>query len=502
MCIELLIKYSCGHEDHSTVSCKKRRCSQTEKLPQHRTHRCAECLLADTTRLRRERDEARNKTRDAETLSANTMSRLEAAERGIATLRQERTGHERALNEATHKARDAERGWREASDRVATLTRELAEAKRKIPTNDRIHVTVKRTYRCGHETNESWSTGNAAQEACHYQQKLSTRRDENCYDCRHQENANRDAAVARLTRTHTADEQAIRELRVRIEEVGDVEALTQERDELAERLEVIEGEAMAELREIILAGQRQSEDIDAQINVLAVELNEFMRQVDERNATTDVAILDLEERFQTILLENQELDRELARVLQQPRVDANISLRGGCLESNELGRTIGALVPNDELEAARRLEQIRVQLEVPPVNGKILMDKKKMIEQFLKDCGEPVADEAAARLSPIQEELVQEETGSSDDDVPESWADAEPGGTKRQPAASVTINKAIPTIAANEAPGQQDAASRDQQPRSTAATEDTRTSNRVREATAVNAHVPRAKPRNSNPPKW
>jgi hypothetical protein len=127
---------------------------------------------------------------------------------------------------------------------------------------------------------------------------------EHCKNCRQQEEANRDAALARLTKAHAADEQAVQELRARLQELErdrmGMEALTQERDELAQRLDIIEGEAVAELREILL------EDIDSRLDVLAVEQAEFMRQVDEQNAVAELAMLELEEQVRIMLPEDEE----------------------------------------------------------------------------------------------------------------------------------------------------------------------------------------------------
>jgi hypothetical protein len=133
-------------------------------------------------------------------------------------------------------------------------------------------------------------------------------------------------------------------------------ALTQERDELVERLEVIEGEAVVKLREILLDGQRQSEGIEAELDILAVEEAEFMRQVDSQNAAAEVATLELEELLRITLLQDEEQDSETAIPPE--------------------AREVPVVVPDKEPNAARRLEEIGAQLGILLVQGQILMEER------------------------------------------------------------------------------------------------------------------------------
>jgi hypothetical protein len=117
-----------------------------------------------------------------------------------------------------------------------------------------------------------------------------------------------------LTRAHAAETLTVQELRGQIEEMGDVwielEGMREERNELAERLDMVRGEVVAALQELLLDNQRQTEDMDAQLNILAVQQTELMREIDEQNAATDIAILQLREDLRTACLEEVEEDDE------------------------------------------------------------------------------------------------------------------------------------------------------------------------------------------------
>jgi hypothetical protein len=95
-----------------------------------------------------------------------------------------------------------------------------------------VDLTIK--YSCPHkETSLYRCDGKKCQTTFNCVETLKTM----CEHCRQQQEANREAALARLTRAHAADERAVRELRARIQELErdrmGMEALTQERDELA-----------------------------------------------------------------------------------------------------------------------------------------------------------------------------------------------------------------------------------------------------------------------------
>jgi hypothetical protein len=118
-------------------------------------------------------------------------------------------------------------------------------------------------------------------------------------------------------------------MREQIEEMGNVgfelEALRQERDELAARLDMLEGEIVENLRDRLLDDQHQGQDIDAQLNVLIVEHAEFMRQTDEHNAALEIAILALEEELRTAFSQNDEHDAQRAIEQQEDNTKQALS---------------------------------------------------------------------------------------------------------------------------------------------------------------------------------
>lgn len=183
------------------------------------------------------------------------------------------------------------KGEREQDSKVATA-------------NLCVHVDLETTFACGHQDLTTWSCAAAKTvEAANHQyvwRKLENDRDENCGECLEQEEVNRDEAFARLTRTHAAETDTVHELREKMD------ALEEERDQLADSLDLVEDEIKATLEELPSDEQRHIDEIDAQLDVLAVEQAEFVRQMDDQNIALEIAILKLREGLQTALSENNE----------------------------------------------------------------------------------------------------------------------------------------------------------------------------------------------------
>jgi hypothetical protein len=283
---------------------------------------------------------------------------------------------------------------------------------------------VELTYSCGTVKTKRWRPDNVSEEECEYKQHLKANLNETCERCQEQENANRDAAFMRITRAHAAEEHTVQELRAQIQELDgdaiDVEALIQEGDELAEMLEVLEGPAIEELMEIFLDDQRQSEDTNNRIDILAVEQNTFMRQVDEENAAIDMAILDLRERLQIALLEQHKQQQELetAMVEQQPKGVGGFS--GG------------------EPGATKTLEDIRAQLEILLVQSRTLIEEKERLERSMDKRRELEADDLVAGLVAIQKALTADE--AEDSNQPSSGKKLE-GESRDQNRKSITTTE-------------------------------------------------------------
>ena len=164
-----------------------------------------------------------------------------------------------------------------------------------------VHVDLETTFACGHQDLTTWScaTAKTAETANHQSvwRKLENDRDEDCGECLEQEEANRDEAFARLTRSHAAETDTVHALREQMD------ALEEERDELADSLELVEDEVKATLEELLSDGRRHTEEVNAELDILAVEQAVFVRQMDDQNMALEIAILELREELQTALSE-------------------------------------------------------------------------------------------------------------------------------------------------------------------------------------------------------
>ncbi|KAI4627568.1 uncharacterized protein J4E87_004132 [Alternaria ethzedia] len=87
-----------------------------------------------------------------------------------------------------------------------------------------------------------------------------------------------------------------------------MDALEEERDELADSLDLVEDEVKATLEELLSDGQRHAEEVDTQLDILAVEQAEFVRQMDDQNMALEITILELREELQTALSDNAETE--------------------------------------------------------------------------------------------------------------------------------------------------------------------------------------------------
>jgi hypothetical protein len=301
MCINITIEFSCYHRSNYNIPCGKGECKENAEHIRKYLSVCRDCGKAEANRLHRELADAELRAKDAE----NALTRTpEDSKRAYATLKAE---YLKLIKDSKQYAAKAEKFQKEATDRNTTLAAKLEQTRKQVPPNEGIHVNLHTTYACGCETDKSWVTKGFTKEDAAHHTELKGNRNENCYECREQEEANRDAAFARLTRAHAAEEQRVQRRDALIMELQRrINRLARERDELAERLDVIEGEAVAELWTILLEGQRRSEEIDARLNVLHVEQTEFMRQVDEQNAAAEIAMLELAEQVRTFLRAEEE----------------------------------------------------------------------------------------------------------------------------------------------------------------------------------------------------
>lgn len=257
MCTNLIITYDCGHQSKSNLPCGERSCKKTADHSRRSQYDCRPCVTELINRFRRERNEEKQKARDDGNVSAKMLQQRKAE--------------------------------REQDLKVATA-------------DICVHVDLETTFACGHQDLTTWSraTAKTAEAANHRSvwRKLENDRDENCGECLGQEEANRDEAFARLTRSHAAETDTVHESRER------VDALEEERDELADSLDLVEDEVKAPLEELLSDGQRHTEEVDAQLDILAVEQAEFVRQMDDQNMALEIAILELREELQTALSEN------------------------------------------------------------------------------------------------------------------------------------------------------------------------------------------------------
>jgi hypothetical protein len=188
----------------------------------------------------------------------------------------------------------------------------------KQPSNYHVHTEVIFVHTCRHTSKKHWYPDGVTKEECSTKERLTHRVRENCIDCRKQEAVNRDAAVARLHRKSAADDHRIEELGAHNEELErqledaheDLETLLDERDGLVARLTVVEGEAAARLTGILERIERQNEDFEAQLETLNVAREDFDRQYDEQAIATETVMPDLEERMGILLVEFQDLPAE------------------------------------------------------------------------------------------------------------------------------------------------------------------------------------------------
>jgi hypothetical protein len=305
MCINLVSKYDCGHESESNIPCKDGRCKETAQC--NRTKQCSfgKCISTLVDRVRWERTDERQKARDAESVSAKVLQQQKV----------ERETNSKALAE-----------------------------------NLCTEVRIETTFACAHRVRKLFVREHAKHiamaEAAHQQNlrlDIYPTSDKNCEECRIQEEVNLNEAYARLTRAHAAETQTVLELREQIEEMGNVgfelEALRRERDDLAARLDMLGGEVVENLRDLLLDDQQQGQDIDAQLNVLIVEHAEFMRQTDERNAAMEIAILALEEELRIVSSQNNE--HEAQRAIEQQEDNTKQALSGVPLSHDEQAMVSG-----------------------------------------------------------------------------------------------------------------------------------------------------------------
>jgi hypothetical protein len=96
------------------------------------------------------------------------------------------------------------------------------------------------------------------------------------------------------------------------------DTLMEQRDQIYERLTMVEGEAVTRLVETFGEIERQDYHIEAQLDVLSLEGEDIIRQVDDRHVMTQLAVSEREERIR-MLFEFQEVEAERATLAEQLR---------------------------------------------------------------------------------------------------------------------------------------------------------------------------------------
>jgi hypothetical protein len=96
------------------------------------------------------------------------------------------------------------------------------------------------------------------------------------------------------------------------------DTLMEQRDQIYERLTMVEGEAVTRLVETFGEIERQDYHIEPQLDVLSLEGEDIIRQVDDRHVMTQLAVSEREERIR-MLFEFQEVEAERATLAEQLR---------------------------------------------------------------------------------------------------------------------------------------------------------------------------------------
>jgi hypothetical protein len=195
MCIDLAIRYECGHKIVSNFPCSSKKSKAIDKYEEEKARRCRVCHRGETAKISKERDDALQKTLALE-------NRLDAALRECGA--------------AEQRYRYAEQGRKDGRERIKTLERALEETTGWIPAHSDMCTKIALTFACKHTTTKQWCPKKVESEDCPYQQRLRSGIEEGCMKCRQQEATTRDNDIVRLQSRCLTEECRIKEVQDRV----------------------------------------------------------------------------------------------------------------------------------------------------------------------------------------------------------------------------------------------------------------------------------------------
>ncbi|KAF2629981.1 hypothetical protein BU25DRAFT_485114 [Macroventuria anomochaeta] len=249
MCINLVLRYRCGHCLEIELICGESKCKRTKQSHATDDNECGDCC------------------RKIDVENQTLRTRIKTIESNVRKIRAN------AIQEYT-----------------ASL-----------------HVEIKKKYICRHEATSSYTPNNSAisSKDCRYHVQYSTRVDVRCGACQRQQLVNRDAEVQGLY-------AASRDLQRQVEQYElDLIETIEERDDVLQRLENEGIREVRDLRDTIADIRKQNEEYDLQATAFMAQQRERLAQMEAQNAEADTALLDLEEKLQIALLEHQMLHEKL-----------------------------------------------------------------------------------------------------------------------------------------------------------------------------------------------
>ncbi|KAH7085587.1 hypothetical protein BKA63DRAFT_560223 [Paraphoma chrysanthemicola] len=196
MCIDLAIRYDCGHKIVSNFPCKSKKCKSIEKYTKAKARRCRVCDRDETARISRERDLA---VQSAQTI----QSLLDAVLRDVGA--------------AEHRYFHAEQARKEGYSRIEELECALREATERTPMPLAMCTEIKFTFACQHTTTKHWCPNDDEPDECRFQPRLRAGIGESCMECRQQETTRRDNDIKKLQDSFAAEEHRVKILQDRVE---------------------------------------------------------------------------------------------------------------------------------------------------------------------------------------------------------------------------------------------------------------------------------------------
>ncbi|KAF2129836.1 hypothetical protein P153DRAFT_356519 [Dothidotthia symphoricarpi CBS 119687] len=367
MCTNLSITYGCDHSYDTRVPCKKRVCWSTDTVRQRSDHDCSNCLEEEKERLRGSRARAVGR-------AAGLAVRLFLARKA---------GREEYINN--------------------------------------VRIGLQTIYSCGHGDRDYWSTLDPGEDPL-YTKELVIRKTFVCEACRNQERISSDGFAAVQTMDSPEQNLELQELKNRIQQ------LEEERDELLRNPAAVDSEAINQLLDARTAAQHQSEDLQARLEIALVERNSLQTKLDEQATANDIAIIGLEESLHIANRERHDFEQQCADMAEQFELDAAITASLARPEPAETGDHVDQSVPKDEAAATRRLEEIKSQTVTLLVKGRMLMDERKKLQDFVDACK---LDTSATEAQVIPESLAADEKSDSGeiDDDRSSWEDSDEAET-------------------------------------------------------------------------